>query len=106
MLCAEAGCQARVSRGRCARHRRERDRRYLSRNRQLYNSKRWRLTRERKLSISPTCERCGETLAQEVHHRTSLADDDSDRNRWSLDGLVSVCKPCHSRETRREQIRR
>jgi 5-methylcytosine-specific restriction endonuclease McrA len=106
-LCAEAGCQAEVTRGRCARHRREHDRRYASRNRQLYNSKRWRLTRRRKLFLSLLCELehdgC-EGLASEIHHRTPLSEDDSDRNRWSLDGLVSACRPCHSRETRREQL--
>jgi 5-methylcytosine-specific restriction endonuclease McrA len=35
-----------------------------------------------------TCERCGERLAQEIHHLGSLSD-----NR--LEMLIAVCRPCH-----------
>jgi 5-methylcytosine-specific restriction endonuclease McrA len=34
------------------------------------------------------CERCGERVAEEVHHLGELSD-----NR--LDRLIAVCKPCH-----------
>jgi 5-methylcytosine-specific restriction endonuclease McrA len=108
VLCLEPGCgSAARSRGRCDRHRREQTKRHRSRHNAFYASKRWRITRRRKLFTAPLCELehpgC-EGLATEVHHRVPLDQDDSNRNRYSLEGLVSACRPCHSRESRREQL--
>jgi 5-methylcytosine-specific restriction protein A len=106
-LCTAPGCSEPVGTGnRCREHNRERNRRYASANRPTYNSGRWRLTRHRKVHIDPICELCENALATEVHHRTPLTEDDSDGNRYSITGLVSVCSPCHSRETRHEQLER
>jgi hypothetical protein len=71
-LYAEAGCQAEVTRGRCAKHAAESDRRRRRRHRDIFRTKRWALTRRRKLSKNPICERCEEELATEVHHAQRL----------------------------------
>ncbi len=34
------------------------------------------------------CERCGERVAEEVHHLAGLGDN-------SVGSLLSVCRPCH-----------
>ena len=67
----------------------------------VYSTKRWRTTRRRKLHLNPICELCDSAIAEEVHHDPPLAEGGDP---FHLDGLVSTCKPCHSRETRREQI--
>jgi hypothetical protein len=54
MLCAAAGCQAEVTRGRCAKHAAEADRSHRRRHRDIYATKRWELTRRRKA----LCSRC------------------------------------------------
>jgi 5-methylcytosine-specific restriction protein A len=48
-----------------------------------------------------TCAECGR-LAAEVHHRVPL---EAGGAPYALDNLVSLCKPCHSRETLREGLR-
>ena len=58
--------------------------------------------RQKKLARDPLCEQCG-ALAQEVHHRVPLT---AGGDPYVLDGLESVCKPCHSRTTRRETLGR
>jgi 5-methylcytosine-specific restriction endonuclease McrA len=106
-LCTTPGCMAEVTRGRCPEHTAEQTKRHRSRHNAVYASKRWRITRRRKLFATPLCELehpgC-EGIASEVHHKTPLDQDDSIQNRFAMAGLVSACNPCHSRETRREQI--
>jgi 5-methylcytosine-specific restriction enzyme A len=99
-LCAEAGCQAEVTRGRCAKHSAEADRRHRRRHRDIYATKRWAITRRRKLTMNPICERCNSELATEVHHANGYDEP------HALSGLEALCSRCHSRETRREQLRR
>jgi 5-methylcytosine-specific restriction enzyme A len=113
-VCAEAGCPNPVTgRGRCDLHRKakERDRARIRRaeNRErnrLYARKRWRMTRKHKLFLNPLCELEHQGclgLANEVHHRVAIEDGG---DHYALDNLVSACKPCHSRETLREQRER
>jgi 5-methylcytosine-specific restriction endonuclease McrA len=99
-LCAAAGCQAKVARGRCAKHAAAVDKRHRRRHRDIYATKRWAITRRRKLSKNPICERCNEELATEVHHANGYG------KPYALSGLQALCSRCHSRETRREQLRR
>jgi 5-methylcytosine-specific restriction enzyme A len=99
-LCAEAGCQARVTRDRCPEHAAQQTQLHRSQHNGFYASKRWRITRRRKLSLNPICERCDEELAVEVHHVHGV----SNGNPYALDGLEALCKPCHSKTTRREQL--
>ena len=67
----------------------------------MYNTKRWAMTRRSKLNASPICERCGDALATEVHHKHSL---DAGGAPWSPANLESLCKSCHSQRTRKEQL--
>lgn len=92
-----------IYRGRCAKHSTQRNRSLNRAGRQLYNSKRWKMTRRRKLNQDPLCELGHEGclgLASEVHHAVALEDGGEP---LAMSNLVSSCKPCHSRETRREQ---
>jgi 5-methylcytosine-specific restriction endonuclease McrA len=50
--------------------------------------------------MTPICERCDEELATEVHHAGGYDQP------YALSGLEALCSRCHSRETRREQLRR
>jgi 5-methylcytosine-specific restriction endonuclease McrA len=95
-----------TGRGRCDEHRtapernRCRSRRDLARERNsFYARKHWAMVRRCKLLANPICELCNERLANEVHHRTPLEQGAAEYDR---ENLVSTCKPCHSRETRRE----
>jgi hypothetical protein len=91
--CMEAGCgEFAVYRGRCGEHARLRSRATERIGRTVYNSKRWRLTRLRKLSLNPICERCDRALATDVHHVYGVEHDP-----WALDGLQSLCHSCHSK---------
>lgn len=113
-LCAEPRCpNPATGRGRCDAHRktnerhRSRVRREDARERnRFYARKRWAVTRNHKLFLAPLCELqhpgC-EGIASEVHHRIAMEDGGAE---YTLDNLVSACKPCHSRETRREQLQR
>ena len=69
----------------------------------MYARKRWAMLRRHKLSINPICELCDRTLANEVHHKVAMEDGGA---KYDLENLVSTCKPCHSRETRREVLAR
>jgi 5-methylcytosine-specific restriction protein A len=113
-VCLEAGCpNPATGRGRCDEHRkaRERDRsrsrREDARNRnRFYARKHWAIVRRHKLFITPLCELehpgcLG--IASEVHHRLAMQDGGE---QYAIENLVSTCKPCHSRETRREQLER
>lgn len=113
-LCLEPRCpNVATARGRCDQHRkaiernRSRVRRAEARDRnRMYAGKRWELVRRHKLYLNPLCELehpgcLG--IANEVHHRIAMEDGGA---KYALESLVSTCKPCHSRETRREQVQR
>lgn len=78
------------------------ERRSGTKLRSMYDRK-WRRRREAKLVKNPLCEECERqgllTLANEVDHviphrgDRELFDDDAN--------LQSLCKPCHSRKTKR-----
>jgi 5-methylcytosine-specific restriction enzyme A len=110
-VCLEPGCPNTVTgRGRCDEHRktRERDRsrvrRQEARDRnRMYARKRWAMFRKHKLFLNPICEICDRVLANEVHHKIALEDGGAP---YALDNVLSTCKPCHSRETRREILTR
>jgi 5-methylcytosine-specific restriction protein A len=113
-LCPEPRCpNPATARGRCDDHRKEQER-HRSRARRadtrernrMYTRKKWAMTRRAKLFANPLCELehpgcLG--IASEVHHRIAM---EVGGARYDLSNLVSTCKPCHSRETRREQTTR
>jgi 5-methylcytosine-specific restriction endonuclease McrA len=113
-LCAEPGCpNPATAQGRCDEHRKakERDRSRVRREQarernRMYARARWAATGRQKLFLNPLCELehpgcLG--IANEVHHEQAMEDGGE---KYAMDNLVSTCKPCHSRETRREQLRR
>lgn len=89
-------------RGRCQRHARERDKSLNRAGRKVYSTKRWEITRRKKLHDSPICERCNKELADTVHHRVDLAEGGDE---FAMSNLESCCGPCHSKETRSRQVR-
>ena len=99
-LCNEGGCNEVASyRGRCQYHANVNDRRIARADRQLYQTKRWAMTRKRKLHLDPLCNRCGE-IATDVHHIHGVGN----ANPFDLSTLEALCHPCHSRQTRADQV--
>jgi len=114
-LCLESRCgNPATARGRCDEHRKAQERERsrvrraegVERNR-FYARKHWRMVRKAKLFANPLCELEHEgictQIAEEVHHRVAMEDGGAE---YDLTNLVSTCKPCHSRETRREMLER
>lgn len=97
-LCSESRCPEPASyRGRCPTHAKQRNT-DTHRNRSIYNSKRWAITRNRVLFEQPLCG-CG-AIATDVHHVIDLEDGGDP---WSRSNLEALCHGCHSRLTRQHQ---
>lgn len=99
--CSHPGCGGYAAyRGRCPEHVKEYERDLDTRRagRRVYNSKRWKLLRRRKLFENPLCERCG-AIAEHVHHKEGV-----NVVTWELEALESLCPKCHGQETRHEQL--
>jgi 5-methylcytosine-specific restriction enzyme A len=94
-LCLRAGCPRFAEVGaRCRLHAAEQRKQNRSPNNSFYASRRWRLTRRRKLFQDPICEHPGcDRPAEHVHHITPI-EDGGDRNDFA--NLQSLCKPHHS----------
>lgn len=100
-LCLEAGCPEPIKhKGRCVHHARTINRQ-THRNRGIYNSKRWAMTRERVLFEQPLCatEGCDE-ISTDVHH---IVDLEQGGDPWARSNLEAHCHSCHSRITRQGQ---
>src|SRR5262245_25535918 len=96
--CLEPSCPAFATyRGRCFRHARQRDAEIQRQGKRIYNSKRWRILRRKKLSQDPLCNRCGK-VADVVHHVRGVELDP-----WGMANLESLCAGCHNAETRAQQ---
>ena len=69
-------------------------------DKKFYNSRRWKNLRRLKLSSNPLCELCEKAglvvSANQVDHITSIQ---AGGDAASLDNLMSLCTPCHSRKT-------
>lgn len=84
----------------------------------FYNSRAWKLARSAYLLLHPICETCRRAPSSEVHHKVSLQDIAERRipewvRRLGIDldlvdlrlddrNFLAQCKPCHSRETVRQ----
>lgn len=98
--CLEAGCHSFAEyRGRCRAHAANYERLRNKAGRDIYNTKRWKMTRRRKLNMDPICEQCNNELATDVHHKQGVK-----VVTWEIEALESLCHSCHSRVTRREQL--
>jgi 5-methylcytosine-specific restriction enzyme A len=66
----------------------------------FYQTSLWRKLRDYKITMNPLCEECERTdklvPATEVHHITDIDIDPTIENALNLDGLMSLCKSCHS----------
>lgn len=96
--CLEPRCpEPATYRGRCAGHSRRRERQ-THRNKAIYNSRRWKYLRRRRLFLDPLCS-CGE-IATDVDHIVPIDDGGAP---YELENTQSLCATCHGRKTRREQ---
>ena len=75
------------------------------RTNRFYNTKAWRETRRDVLERHLGCEQCARlgllTPATEVDHIVPLS---RGGDPYALDNLQALCRPCHSRKTRRDNI--
>lgn len=96
-LCLEARCPEPAKyRGRCATHARSINR-TTHRNRRIYNSKRWAMTRQRVLFEQPLCATDGcDELSTDVHH---IVDLEAGGDPWARSNLEAHCHSCHSKIT-------
>jgi 5-methylcytosine-specific restriction protein A len=102
-LCSHERCPHPVHyRGRCREHARTNERRtHNPEHKRIYNTAKWRHTREAVLSTTPLCH-CG-AIATDVHHLVDLADGGDP---WSRSNLEALCHECHAQITRRGQATR
>lgn len=102
-LCLTPTCdQVARYRGRCAGHARTNDQTINRAGRHIYNTRRWRITRDRYLAANPMCAADGcAAIAAHVHHVVDLA---AGGNPWNAENLIGMCASCHSRVTRAGQI--
>lgn len=93
-------------RGRCAQHARARQQQvnnHRQHQRHIYNSRRWRNTRNRYLRDHPLCECDNPTcyeIATDVHHRLDL---ELGGDPWHPDNLQALAHACHAQITRARQ---
>lgn len=100
-LCLTPQCPSPATyRGRCDKHSKERNRE-THRNRQVYNSKRWKILRRAVLFDQPICQHCNNALARDVDHITPIEHGGDPYDRSNLQAL---CPSCHGRKTRAEQV--
>ncbi|QXJ19633.1 HNH endonuclease [Actinomadura graeca] len=97
--CSTPGCGSRVTAGRCADCQARAERWRGSSAERGYDA-RWFTVRNRFLRANPWCGRCGE-LAVEVDHIDGLGP--RGPRGYDPGNLRSLCKPCHSARTARDQ---
>ncbi len=101
--CPVTGCPNLTRGGRCAEHEAER-KRIVDAGRPTaaqrgYTSARWRSTRRAQLRREPLCRECGK-VATDVDHIDGLGP--LGPRGHDPENLQSLCRPCHSRKTARE----
>lgn len=73
----------------------------------FYQSTEWRKLRAYKINNHPLCEECLKkdmlTPATEVHHIKDIVDCPTFENALNYDGLMSLCKSCHSTITQKKE---
>src|SRR5688572_30750830 len=100
-LCLQAGCPNPATyRGRCPTHARTTNQ-ATHHNRTIYNSARWKHTRERVLYEQPLCASDGcDEISTDVDHITAI---EAGGDPWARHNLQGLCASCHGRKTKREQ---
>lgn len=71
----------------------------------IYDRLAWRQLRDAHLATEPLCRHCKErgviTAAREVDHIEAIS---AGGDPWDADNLQSLCKSCHSKKTRADQL--
>jgi len=88
----------------CSECKSKRDRSYDNTNRsqaskQFYNSKQWKIVRNKVIANEPLCRICKDSEAKEVDHIVEIKDGGS---KLDIDNLQPLCKLCHSKKTAEE----
>ena len=98
-LCSTPTCHTPATyRGYCATHAKARNRAtHNPHNKAIYNTKKWRMARRKKLFESPICQKCDHQLATDVHH---IRDLDQGGDPYAPHNLEALCHSCHSQITR------
>ena len=101
-ICSAPGCNTLVLRGRCEKHKIVRT--STTKHQKLYSNARWRKLRLMQVRRYPLCVGCLEhgitTTATEVDH--IQPHEGNLRLMYDVNNLQSMCKPCHSRKTMKE----
>jgi len=65
----------------------------------VYNTDHWRKLRINYLMVHPVCERCNNSLAIDVHHKTAISTgtNEAEMKRIGFDetNLSALCRNCH-----------
>jgi 5-methylcytosine-specific restriction protein A len=96
--CRQPSCPELVEFGYCATHRPAN--RPERAGKDIYNTKRWKLLRRKKLALNPICQECDNELATEVDHIVGIAERPD--LAFTLSNLRSLCKKDHSKKTNLE----
>lgn len=75
-------------------------------NKRIYNSAKWKKTRDIFMEMkNHTCERCG-LLAEEVHHKTYLTPENINNPEivYGFENLEALCRNCHFEEHRESNM--
>lgn len=100
-LCLTPKCaNPATHRGRCPRHTKQRNTETRSLNKPVYNSARWKHTRQRVLFEQPLCP-CGH-IATDVDH---ILDIQQGGDPWARTNLQALCHSCHATKTRSQATR-
>jgi 5-methylcytosine-specific restriction protein A len=107
--CPAPGCRVLVVKGYCDRHRRERQKAYNSTpdrqaDQKFYKGKRWLAVRAAHLEYEPLCRMCrkdGKLAA--ATHVDHIIPRDRGGAEYDDANLQSLCMPCHSAKTRRDE---
>jgi len=98
-VCTDPSCPELVTRGRCAKHRREAEQKRGTPASRGYTNA-WRKVSAAFLERHPACNRCG-NLAEHAHHHDGLGPNGPRGH--DLANLEALCHSCHSKVTAREQ---
>ena len=63
----------------------------------LYNTTKWRQTRQHILNRDGSCTKCGTHHNLQVHHIHSITD--APERAFDHDNLTTLCRTCHARES-------
>lgn len=65
----------------------------------VYNTSAWKKLRINYLMLHPVCEKCNNSLAIDVHHKTEISTgkNESEMKQLGFDSnnLMALCKSCH-----------